>query len=62
VTVCVRLDVTVERQMLSDETGRLALVELGSISYELSDRVDEAVLPGVVAVYIAELTLLSSDE
>jgi len=40
----------------------LSLVELGVTAYEFSDEVDEAVLPGVVAVYIAELTLLSSEE
>jgi hypothetical protein len=61
VTVCVTLDVTVERQMLSDETGRLALVELGDIAYELDGAVEAAVLRGAVAVYITELSLLSSE-
>lgn len=57
VTVCVILDVTVEKQMLSDETGRLLPVELGGNGVTTA-----SVLLGAEAVYVAELTLLSPQE
>jgi hypothetical protein len=57
VTVCVTLNVTVKRQMSSDETEILALAELGGIGVATA-----SVLPGAEAVYIAELTLLSPEE
>jgi hypothetical protein len=44
--------------MSSDEAERLLAVELDVITYELSDVVEAGVLPGALAVYIAELTLL----
>lgn len=56
------LDVTVERQTSSEESVTLPLAELGVTTYKLSDEVDEAVLPGAVAAYVAELTLLSPGE
>jgi hypothetical protein len=57
VIVCVTLDVTVEKQIFSGETEILALVELGGIGVTTA-----SVLPGALAVYIAELTLLSPEE
>jgi hypothetical protein len=53
----VTLDVTVEKQMSSDETGRLPPVALGGLGVTT-----RSVLPGAEAVYMAELMLLSPDE
>ena len=67
-TVCVILDVTVERQMLSDEMPADEMpadempsdktpMELGGTGVTRA-----SVFPGAVAVYITELTLLSPDK
>ena len=60
-TVCVTLDVTVERQISSDDTGRLSVVELVGKPSELDSAAELIVIPSGVAVYIAELTPLPSD-